>query len=315
MSKKEETKQVLSHLYIPPPLVSIINSYIDLEGLVSTLPGRYSEGFPAIVMDSRRNLFIANGKEIVQTTSDGDLVTSFSFFNCVSGLTISQDNLYICDYGNRTIKKLNTSDGKIRLRHIGGDGRGGYRDGPGSKSSLFDPRGITVDKEGNLIVADSSNHRIRKITNEKMVSTLAGTSRGFGDGVVASAKFDYPVDVAVDNQDNIYVADLRNDRIRKITSGIVSTIHNISRPRGVKVDQRDNSLYICARCGGIEDEESSGYLLGRLSPIGNWILIAGGGIGQQDGLGIEAGFRDLQSVWIGEDYLYVCDEDRIRKIM
>jgi len=82
-----------------------------------------------------------------------------------------------------------------------------------------------VDNSGNVYVADYYNHRIRKITSAGVVSTLAGSTAGFSDGTGATAQFNYPYGVAVDNSGNVCVVDMNNHRIRKITSaGTVSTL-------------------------------------------------------------------------------------------
>ena len=95
----------------------------------------------------------------------------------------------------------------------------------GHRLSLTYPYGVAVDGAGNVYVADTVNHRIRKITTSGVVSTLAGSSSGYTDGTGTSAKFSYPSGVAVDGAGNVYVADTYNHRIRKITaSGVVSTL-------------------------------------------------------------------------------------------
>ncbi|VDB01051.1 hypothetical protein S1OALGB6SA_2149, partial [Olavius algarvensis spirochete endosymbiont] len=76
--------------------------------------------------------------------------------------------------------------------------------------------------EGNVYVVDYGNNRIRKITpadriDDRVVSTLAGSSAGFADDIGTEAQFDFPYGVAVDSSDNVYVADYGNNRIRKIT--------------------------------------------------------------------------------------------------
>ncbi|WP_217132726.1 hypothetical protein [Leucobacter chinensis] len=76
------------------------------------------------------------------------------------------------------------------------------------------PLGITVDTTGNLYVVDSSNNRIRKITPDGMVSTVAGTDMGgFADGSADQAKFAGPVGISIDTSGNVYVTDSGNNRI------------------------------------------------------------------------------------------------------
>jgi hypothetical protein len=109
---------------------------------------------------------------------------------------------------------------------LAGSGGAGFADGQGTAAHFNRPTGIAVDNEGNIIVADYDNHRIRKITPGGAVSTLAGSGgAGFADGQGTAAHFHFPFDVAVDNEGNIIVADMNNHRIRKITpGGAVSTL-------------------------------------------------------------------------------------------
>lgn len=101
----------------------------------------------------------------------------------------------------------------------------GYADGAGGNAKFYTPTGVAVDASGNVYVADLGNHKIRKVTPDGNVSTLAGSTAGYLDGQGTSAKFNKPADVAVDANGNIYVADYSNNKIRKITSdGTVSTL-------------------------------------------------------------------------------------------
>src|SRR5690606_30482452 len=82
----------------------------------------------------------------------------------------------------------------------------GYADGPGSNAQLAYIERITVDTQGKLFVTDLFNHKIRKITPDGMVSTVAGSNQGFSNGTTANAQFDSPMGITIDNQGNLYVA-------------------------------------------------------------------------------------------------------------
>ncbi|RZK73052.1 MAG: gluconolaconase, partial [Pedobacter sp.] len=97
--------------------------------------------------------------------------------------------------------------------------------GAGFILSFKSPIGICVDASGNVYVADSGNHKIRKITPSGMVSTLAGSgTAGAIDGIASEASFNNPAGIAIDASGAVYVTDYLNHKIRKITAaGVVST--------------------------------------------------------------------------------------------
>jgi streptogramin lyase len=149
-------------------------------------------------------------------------------FNQPHGLVIdTNNNLYVADSNNHAIRKIEPS-GKVTT-FAGGSDVGAYADGKGSAARFFSPYGIFIDKANNIYVADTSNHRIRKIDPSANVTTFAGSSsRGYVDGPGVSAKFNSPYAVTIDTTNNImYVADWDNARIRKITmlpTPIVTTL-------------------------------------------------------------------------------------------
>jgi sugar lactone lactonase YvrE len=137
-------------------------------------------------------------------------------------------NVYVADAGAHN-----------RIRRIGRDGvvsdlaggREGHADGTGSAAAFHTPSGIAFDRDGNLIVADTGNNAIRKVSMQGVVTTLAGGAAGFADGPAGQARFNGPIGVAVDKAGNVFVADTYNDRIRRIgVDGSVSTVAGSGAP-------------------------------------------------------------------------------------
>ena len=182
-------------------------------------------------------------------TRDG--IASKSQFNASCGVAVNGNGtVYVADTGNHRIRKI-TSDGVVST--FAGNGTAGFADGSGTITKFSSPSGIAVDGNGTVYVADTGNHRIRKITSDGVVSTFAGNGTlGSTDGSGALAKFSSPLGIAVASNGTIYVADTGNHLIRKISSGgVVSTfagngtsgfadgnrtVAKFSDPGGVAVD-------------------------------------------------------------------------------
>lgn len=161
-------------------------------------------------------------------------------FNTPSALALdAAGNLYVADTGNNRIRKV-TPDGVVTT--IAGDGSAGFRDGAGTQAQFDAPVGVAVDKDGNVYVADTYNDRVRLVTKDGQVKTLAGAGRPeLADGDAASALFDTPCAVAVNDAGEVYVADTGNNRLRKITKdGQVSTL-NVYDPTATVAPAPQNS--------------------------------------------------------------------------
>jgi len=151
-------------------------------------------------------------------------------FNDPFGIAVDRKgNVFISDGGeSNRIRRLN-SNGIVES--IAGSGEG-FADGPARRAKFNTPSGIAINKRGELIIADTSNNKIRVIDVDGQVRTLAGRGdAGLADGASTEAQFDGPVGVAVDDAGNVYVADTYNDCIRKVTpDGRVTTMAGGGQP-------------------------------------------------------------------------------------
>ncbi len=190
------------------------------------------------------------------------------------GLAVDRSgNLYISDTSNNRIRKVSTNG---TITTIAGNGTPGYSgdNGPASAAQLNQPRGIATDSSGNLYIADFGNHSVRKISSSGIITTVAGTgTQGFsGDGIPATiAELAFPTGVAIDSAGNLYITDVGNFRLYKVsTAGILTTaLHpSMATPSAVAVDPAGN-LYVIVGNGVLQ-----------MSPGGSEVVIAGAEAGQ-----------------------------------
>jgi sugar lactone lactonase YvrE len=137
--------------------------------------------------------------------------------------TADDGTIYVADAGeSNRIRKISPDGNVITLA----GGSEGFADGAGSSAAFNTPSALALGPDGNLYVADTGNNRIRKITPDGTVSTVAGSgSAGYVDGPAAAAQFNGPIGLAISRDGDIYVADTYNDVIRMITTaGEVTTI-------------------------------------------------------------------------------------------
>jgi sugar lactone lactonase YvrE len=184
-----------------------------------------------VAVDASGNVIVADaGNNRIRKVTPGGVVTTLAGsgtrgFLDATGLSAqfagptrvavdASGNVIVADYGNHRIRKV-TPGGVVTT--LAGSGTRGFLDATGLSAQFDNPSGVAVDVNGNVIVTDYGNHRIRKVTPGGVVTTLAGSTQGFLDATGLSAQFNYPSDVAVDASGNVIVADYKNHRIRVVT--------------------------------------------------------------------------------------------------
>jgi len=208
---------------------------------------------------------------------------------------------------------------------LAGSGSPGSADGTGMAASFNYPTGVAVDGSGNLYVADTDNHKIRKITPAGVVTTLAGSgSPGSQDGTGTAASFNSPYGVAVGAGGNVYVGDTGNNKIRKITpGGVVTTFAGSGSPgeqdgtgtaatfygpAGLAVDDGGN-VFVADAFGNTVRKITSGGVVTTLAGSGT--------VGDDDGTGAAASFNGPAGLAVDTGgNVYVADalNNKIRKI-
>lgn len=173
-------------------------------------------------------------------------------FDRPNGVVVTANGDYVMtDCYNHAVRVV-TPGGAVRT--LAGNGEPGFVDGQGAAASFYYPRGLALDVDGSILVVDTLNHAVRRVTMAGAVSTVAGNGqKGHDDGEGAAARFDFPWDVVVDKEGTIIVADLNNDLLRRITGRQVTTLaggseagtadgFSWSKPCALALDERGRLL-------------------------------------------------------------------------
>ncbi|WP_316814029.1 IPT/TIG domain-containing protein [Pedobacter heparinus] len=226
----------------------------------------------------------------------------------------SKGNLIVADRGNNRIKMISPS-GQVSV--VAGSGVAGNIDGAADVAQFRNPYKIGIDKDDNIYVADNGNHRVRKIAaGTGLVTTIAGSSAGFLDGVGTAARFNGPIAIATDLNGNVYVADNNNHAIRKIApNGLVTTIGGngttgygdgvwpnvrFANPSGIAVDAEGNIL--------VADRKNNRIRKITVS-TGVVTTVAGNGLSKSvDGNGLKASFAEPFGITVdAKGNFYIAD--------
>ena len=237
-----------------------------------------------VALDSAGNIFIAdaNDHRVRRVAADGSISTvagdgipgfrgdggpaSASRLNTPYGIAVDRaGNLYIADLGNNRVRKV-SPDGTISTV-------------PGT-DTLLAPRNVALDPEGVLYISEFGGHRVRRLRADGIVESVVGTGEpGFaGDGGPAtSAQLAYPAGLAFDSAGNLYIADSSNNRVRKVSGGVISTVlgtgdagalpNQLNLPTSVAIDA----------AGNMDVADSGNQRIQQLAPAGTVSTLPGAG--------------------------------------
>ena len=321
-------------------LVNCADAVVGVSTLAGTDAGNFGDGAGSgarfngifgLALDAAGNVYVGdalnsrvrkiNADGIVSTfagsggAGNADGAATTATFRTPSGLVFdAAGNLYVTDAGNHNVRKI-TPAGVVTT--LAGSGIYSSTDGNGLLSTFRAPSGIVVDGSGNLFVSDAEAHVIRKITPNGDVTTFAGMADVTGnvDGTGSAARFNDPSGLAIDAAGNLFVADAKNNKIRRITpAGVVSTFAGTGTPAptfnlpvNLTMDA-EGFLYVA---------EAGGNMIRKISPSGKVTVLAGGGTGGDTAdTGAGALFHNPTGIVFDKaKTLYVADGNKVRKLV
>ena len=298
-----------------------------------------------IAVDATGNFYIADASNntIRKMTSAGVVTTfagladnpgsvdgtgSAARFRFPRGVAVdTAGNVYVADNSNHTIRKITPAGAVTTLAGLAQNA--GLVDGLGSIARFRNPNAIAVDTAGNVYVADSNNHAIRKITPAGDVTTLAGSATGtsgYVDGTGSAARFNAPQGIAVGSGGTVYVGDSNTNTVRQVTAaGVVTTLAGVltngnadgtgnaarfNGPWGIAIDST-GTMYV---------SDAFNATIRKIAPGAVVTTLAGfpGSLGATDGFGNVARFRLPNGVAVDAGgVVYVADRinNTIRRII
>ena len=254
---------------------------------------------------------------------NGDGTSSTPNFDDPRGVAVdTAGNIFVAEFQSHRIRKI-TSAGVVTT--FAGTGVAGSADGIGVNATFNYPSGVAVDANGNILVADAGNHKIRKISASGVVSTLAGTGAwGSADGPGVNSSFFLPLGIAVGADGTVYVGDSGGNRIRKISvSGNVSTLAGTGAAgsadgNGAAASFNDPAALAVDAAGNVYVADYLNNKIRKITAAGVVSTLAGtGAVGNADGVGANASFYYPFGIAVGADgTVYVSDflNAKIRKV-
>ena len=299
----------------------------------------------AVAVDGQRNVYIADGRRVRKVSAsgtittfagggsslgDGGPATSARLRNATGVAVDGQRNIYIADGQDYRVRKVSRSG---TITTFAGTGKAGFTgDGGPATSAQLDAYGVAVDGQGNVYIAGSESHRVRKVGPGGTIRTFAGTGKAGssgGGGPAVAAQLNFPYGVAADAHGNVYIADYGNRRVRKVgPGGTITTFAGTDNegfsgdggkatsarltPNGVAVDGQGN-VYIA-------DYTTRTSRVRKVSRSGTITTFAGTG---KPGFSVDGGpatsaqLRTPDGVAVdGKGNVYIADSEdqRVRKV-
>jgi sugar lactone lactonase YvrE len=309
-------------------------------------------------VDKNGNVYVADtGNSVIRMITSGGVVSTYAgtalqaggangtiataSFAFPMGVAVdSSGNVFVADTAGAytvgmfatitdfTIREISAGGQVSTLAGTPGTFGGAFKDGTGTAAAFYNPEGLAVDSNGDVIVADSTNNAIRKVSSAGVVTTLGGfaNSMGSSDGTGYDARFNGPSSVAPDGSGNLYVADTVNNTIRKIApGGVVTTIAGVAQKAG-SLDGPGSSATFDLPDGVAVDGSGDVFVadtgndtLREIAPSGTVSTVAGtpGSSGSANGTGAAARFSGPKALAVGQGgNVYVADtgNDTIREI-
>jgi serine/threonine-protein kinase len=320
------TSAVIINGVTPPPPAAPAAGARVLLGIVSTLAGSsqgfadgtgagasFSNPFGVAALSNGTIVVADHANSRIRLVTPGGVVTTLAgsgtaafangtgtaaSFNLPTGVAVtSTGDIVVADYSNHRIR-LVTQAGVVTT--LAGSGTAAFANGTGAGASFNFPFGVAVTSTGNIVVADTSNHRIRLVTPAGVVTTLAGSgSPAFANGTGADASFYNPSGVAVTSTGNIVVADQGNHRIRLVTpAGVVTTLAGSGTGAFANGTGAGASFYLPAgvavtSTGDIVVADQANNRIRLVTPGGVVTTLAGSGAGEfANGTGVAASFSN-----------------------
>jgi uncharacterized protein (TIGR03437 family) len=335
------------------------------DGKITTVAGRGSQGSAGdnalattaalnnpqgVAVDARGNLYISDtdNHRVRKVAADGIITTvagtgeagfrgdnqpaTMAGLDHPKGLGVDADGtLFISDSSNHRVRKVSTAGVITTVAGTGVPGFGGDG-GPAVRAQFQFPAGLALGAAGNLYVAEPDNHRIRRITPAGEIATVAGSSHFRGDGgPAASATLFSPSNLAMDAGGNLYIAEIGNNRIRKLSpNGLITTVAGSSdapgysdgggRATSAKLNLQDADGLAVDASGTVHFSDTYNHRVYKVTGSGQLIRVAGTGVygdSGDGGLAINARIaypRGLAFDKGGNLYVALGNHNRVRKI-